>query len=92
MKPIKCVIKQDEVKSIIESIPFTSFFGTKFVKKDGTIRKMNCNRSIGILKENNHKITSDHIIVYDVNVEGYRTVNLNTISEIRSNGVKYIVE
>lgn len=92
MKPIVCKIKKDEIKNIIESIPFTSFFGTKFTKKDGTVRKMNCNRSIGILKDLDHEIKKDYLIVFDVNANGYRTVNLNTVSEIRTNGVKYVVE
>lgn len=102
-KRIKTVkITRSEVVNIINKIPFTAFFGTTFIKADGTLRKMNCNRSISNGLKNQRtpsKVTTTKINVFDVNVVnentskgGYRYVNLETILEIRTNGKRYIVK
>jgi hypothetical protein len=98
MKKLRAIrIKRTDVQNIINKIPFTAFFGCKFVKANGELRKMNCNRSISTGLKNPRKptlVTTTSINVYDVNVEGtnkFRRVNLDTIIEIRANGKKYIV-
>jgi hypothetical protein len=87
-------ITRSEVQSILNKIPFTAFFGATFVKANGEIRKMNCNRSIskGIANQRKQNaIDSRVFVVYDVNAPGYRYVNPKTITEIRANGKKYVV-
>lgn len=101
MKQLKVErIKKEEVKSIINEIPFTAFWGCTFRKADGSIRRMNCNKSIskGLKNPRQPKVlTTDKnfINVYDVNAAngkgGYRMVNISTIADIRSNGKLYIV-
>jgi len=100
MKQIKIErIKKENVKTIINEIPFTAFWGCTFRKADGTIRRINCNKSIskGLKNPRVPKVLTDNnfINVYDVNAAngkgGYRMVNINTIADIRSNGKLYIV-
>ena len=96
MKKLKTVkITRQEVQDLINKIPFTAFFGATFVKKDGSVRKMNCNRSISTGLKNQRKqttVTTSLINVYDVNAKGYRYVNLDTVTEIRANGKVYIIQ
>lgn len=92
-KRIKTItITRSEVKDVISKIPFTAFFGTTFIKKDGSTGKMNCNRSIGQI---NRPITSTLLTVFDVNAEkkkgGFRRVNLDTIFELRTAKKRYLV-
>jgi hypothetical protein len=102
MKRRKLVrIARHEVKSIINKIPFTAFFGVVFRKVDGSIRKMNCNRSISTGLKNQRSqyvVFTDSILVYDINVKkedgskgGFRKVNLEKVGEINANGIKYLV-
>jgi hypothetical protein len=90
------IIDRSDVLYVLNQIPFTAFFGCTFTKKDHTIRKMNCNRSISHTLKYSRKpslITTSVINVFDVNADngkgGYRYVNLETLSEIRANGVIY---
>lgn len=62
-------------------------FTVTFTKKDGTSRTMNCRTGVkkylkgGELKYN----PSEHgyVIVYDLQTKGYRTINTNTITELK---------
>jgi hypothetical protein len=95
MKRIKTVvITKDQVQEVINKIPFTAFFGCTFVKANGKLRKMNCNKAISIglkTKKVPTTITSSMITVYDRNAVGFRKVNLDTVSEIRTNRTIYKV-
>ena len=99
MKKRTIKINQTEAKELIKTIPHTAFWGVVFVKADGSIRKMNCNKSISIGLKNKRKPQIDStnfILVYDRNADngkgGYRQVNLHTLKEISTNGKKYIVQ
>jgi hypothetical protein len=87
-------VTQTEAKDILASIPHTAFFGCTFTKADGKLRKINCNKSISVgLKTKRQPVTDlkDTLTIYDINCSGYRKVNLNTLTEIRTNNTKYIV-
>lgn len=100
MKITKTISRSD-VPFLISEIPFYAFFGVVFTKIDGSTRKMNCNRSISVGLNNKKKpkpILTTSLQVYDVNVKkldgtkgGFRQVNLETVSEINFDSVKYIV-
>ena len=68
-------------------------FTVFFEKKNGEVRKMNCRTGVKkYLKEKDEltkSVTKDsnknHIIVFDMKAHGYRTVNLEKVSEIRFN-------
>jgi hypothetical protein len=102
MNKVKLVrITKAEVRDIINSIPFTAFWGCTFKKNDGSTRRMNCNKSIskGLKAARIPKVIPSNysmVNVYDVNAAdgkgGYRMVNLNTITDIRTDGKLYLVQ
>lgn len=69
------------------------FFTVQFTKKDGTNRVLN--GRLGVTKhlmggeKKNHN--PDHMVVFDVQNNGYRTINLETVHEIKVDGTKYKV-
>ena len=85
----KINISLNEVKSKIH-LTNGKFFGVTFIKKDGTIRKMNCRLGVkkylkgGVLKYN----PSDYnlIPVYCFVKNSYRMININTIQELKVGG------
>ena len=71
------------------------FFKAKFVKKDNTIRVMNCRRGVTKhLKGGKSTIAGkDNLVsVYDMQAEGYRSINLDTLLELDADGVHYIID
>ena len=64
-----------------------------FVKMDGTIRKMNFRRKVkkGIngkgLKYNPSSV--GNMVVYDMGVDGYRTIKLDNVMSLKVNGVTH---
>ena len=74
----------------------TNIFSVVFLKKDGTIRKMLCR--LGVKKNLNgnglryNPIKRALLVVFDMQKEAYRMVNLETISHINMKGVEYYVE
>jgi hypothetical protein len=70
------------------------FITVKFVKKDGSVRTMNCRT--GVIKHlRGGKCTVDKnkfLIVYDVKSEGYRSINRNSIVSVLCDGVEYFNE
>jgi hypothetical protein len=71
------------------------FFSVKFVKKDGTLRMSN--GRFGVVKYLNggiNKVTrydNTYDTTFDVQVMGYRTINLHTIVSVRANKTEYTV-
>jgi len=90
------VIGKDKVQEVLDGIRKGKIFTALFVKKDGSERKMNCRKEVkkdqvgGELKYDPaaHKLVS----VYDMKAGGYRMVNVKTVTEIRANKKRYIVE
>ncbi len=71
----------------------TKIFSVEFVKQDGTERKMVCRLGVtkhlkgGELKHSPEKL--NHLIVFDLQTMGYRTINVNTLKKITVDGVTY---
>jgi len=71
-------------------------FSVVFLKKDGSIRHMTCRFGVkkhlkgGELKFN--PIERSLLVVFDMQKESYRMINLETISNINMKGVEYYVE
>lgn len=70
------------------------FFTVEFIKKDGTLRRMNCRTGVTkYLVKNGRKIKTVPAIengilkVYDVK-NGYRSINIDTIKTISIGGIK----
>ena len=68
----------------------SKIFSATFIKKNGEIRKLHCMLKVTkYLKGGEKKYNTDslnYITVYDLKNKGYRTLNLNTIIEIKYNG------
>jgi hypothetical protein len=68
-------------------------FSATFVKKDNTIREINCR--LGVKKGLNgqgmrfNPIEKGLIPVYDMQKEGYRMININTLQELTFEGQTY---
>jgi hypothetical protein len=76
----------------IRQLVGNKFFTVEFIKKDGTIRVMNCRLNVkkhlkgGELKHNPEAL--NHLIVFDVVAKEYRTINLNTLLRVKFNGIE----
>ena len=74
----------------------SNMFSVVFLKKDGSIRKMLCR--FGVKKHlNGGKLSFDPrerklLVVFDMQKEAYRMINLETISNITMKGVDYHVK
>lgn len=60
-------------------------FTVTFVKKDGSIRKMNCRTGVTKFLKGGKRTTdpNKYIIVFDMQNNAYRAVNKETILEIK---------
>ena len=71
------------------------FFSVVFLKKNGELRPMNCRLGVkkhlkgGKLSYNPKE--RNNLIVFDMQKEGYRTINLDTLITINMKGVEYHV-
>lgn len=69
-------------------------FTSKFIKKDGTVRVMNCR--IGVKRHlKGGKLRFDPVekgllTVFDMQKKGYRFINLNTMMYIQVGDTKYL--
>lgn len=65
-------------------------FSATFVKKDGTIRTINCRRKVtkGVTGKGLAFKPSDKglMVVFDMANDGFRMINLNTLIEAKVNG------
>ena len=72
-------------------------FTVWFVKKDGTVRQMNCRTGVTkYLVENPTRKAYDRLpklllSVYDMQAKGYRSVNLKTMFKLKINKTEYEV-
>jgi len=82
----------------IRDLVGTKMFSVKFTKKDGTKRTMLCRLKTPVWKGekrvNGVGMSYDPknynlLTVFDVNKEGYRMVNLNTLEELKFKGITY---
>ena len=74
----------------------SNIFSVVFLKKDGTIRRMICRFGVkkylkgGSLKFN--PLDRAMLVVFDMQKNAYRMINLETISNINMKGVEYYVK
>ena len=74
----------------------SNIFSVVFLKKDGSIRKMLCRFGVkkhlkgGKLKFN--PLERNLLVVFDMQKEAYRMINLETIMYINMKGVEYNVQ
>ena len=68
-----------------------SIFTAKFVKKDGSVRVINCRREVKKHLAGGERAwdfeKKGYVNVYDLQAEGYRVINLSTLIELRAKGV-----
>jgi len=77
-------------------------FTVVFVKKDGTLRVMNARLGVSkdvkgtkpeaTAKRNATLLASNMIGVYEMPLQEYRTINLNTVRSISANGITITIE
>ncbi len=78
------------IKDHIDSLN-GKFFTVKFIKKNGDERVMTARTGVkkylhgGVSRNSN----PNHVIVFDVNARGYRTVDLENVFELHSQGYKF---
>jgi hypothetical protein len=76
--------------AMIREMVGSKFFSVVFTKSDGTERKMTARLGVkkylkgGELKHDPSQL--NHLIVFDMAIKQYRTINFNTIKEIRFKG------
>ena len=93
---MKKINRRDILQLLEENRNPNTIFSVVYLKKSGEIRRMNCMLGVkkhlkgGKLKYNAKE--RGYLIVLDTQKKAYRTVNLNTISNIKSKGVEYHVE
>jgi hypothetical protein len=81
---------------LIKKIIGTRFFSVTFTKKDGTERTINARLGVkkhlkgGEKSYNNNDF--NYLTVYSVKDKGYRTVNLDTIKEIKLNNRTIVLD
>lgn len=77
-------------QEILKALLGSQFFSVVFTKSDGTKRKMLCKLGVKKYLKGGQKSYDDkakgHLTVYSVNDKGYRTVNLNTLEQIKVKG------
>lgn len=70
------------------------FISVTFTKKDGTLRKLV--GRFGVTKHlsgGERKNTNDrHLIIYDVQKKGYRTINVDAVQTVKVGGKNYKVD
>jgi hypothetical protein len=84
-------IKPEQVERVLNHIPHSAIFSITFIKKDQSVRDMNCRR--GVIKHltPNPKrekpvMPSNYVTVYDLHAKGYRHINIDTTLRISARG------
>lgn len=75
-------------KTEIKKMVGNQFFSAVFVKKNGEVRSMLCRLGVKkYLKGGEKRYDYDDLMtVYDVKKKGYRTINLNTLMQVKAMG------
>ena len=86
-------IRKSIARSMLENSEGT-FVGLTFRKKDGTTRELNGRLGVrkGTKGGSSRINPRDYIILYDVKNDGFRAVNLATLSQVRMRGFTYDLE
>ena len=75
-------------KTEIKKMVGNQFFSATFVKRNGEVRSMLCRLGVKkYLKGGEKRYDYDDLMtVYDVKKKGYRTINLNTLMQVKAMG------
>lgn len=89
------ISKFEAYRLMIDTKNTGKIFTVTFIKRDGTIRKMNCR--LGVKKDlsnNPNKRPQNYnpdehslLSVYDMKAKGYRSIRLNTVIRLKIDGV-----
>lgn len=75
---------------VIQTMVKNKIFSVIFEKKDGTLRKMHCRMGVTKhLKGGTKKYDAaslNYLTVYDLQKKAYRTINVNTLKQLRFQG------
>ena len=80
----------------IRDLVGSKIFSVVFEKKDGSLREMVCRLGVkkhlkgGDLTYNPEE--RNYLVVFDMQAEGYRTINIKTLKKIKLDGVTYDIE
>lgn len=82
-------MKIEQIKDLLDGTQ-GRFFTATFVKKDGSLRRMNCRA--GVKRHSNGgrstvRDKAEYYTVYDCQAKGYRNINMLTLRTIRMDGV-----
>ena len=87
-------IESKDVVDIINSSK-GKFFSAVFIKKDGTLRTMNCRLGVKkYLKGGELRFSPSKkglVVVFDRDKKEYRMININTTQSLKVNGKEYHV-
>ena len=93
-KTIDKILLKSKIKSLGGKI-----FTVTFRKKDGTVRVMNCRNEVtkhlkdgpkGEIRTNTTELNNPNLkVVFDLKAKGYRTINYDTVTQLRADGVTY---
>jgi hypothetical protein len=80
-------------KKLFKNLVGNKFFTVVFRKKDGTLRTMNARLGVKKHLKGGKKLydKANLVTVYDITKKGYRTVNLDSVQEIKASGLKVTV-
>ncbi len=86
-KDISVQIESDHAEKAVKAISEVSksgkFFSCSFVKKDGTLREMTCRLGVEKhLKGGIKTLPDKYICVYDMQSQGYRSINPCTVKTV----------
>jgi len=89
--PSKRVENPDMMRRIIEATVQDKFFTIEFVKRDGSLRRIN--GRLGVKKHikggRDCNTNKQMMTVYDNYAKGYRNVNLSTVNYVVVDGIKH---
>lgn len=88
-------ITQSEAVNMINNMQGNKIYNVNFIKKDGSLRSLTCiNKCIKHLRggESTTKHLNHLITVFDMQNQGYRNINVNTIQSLNCNGEQYVVQ
>jgi cystathionine beta-lyase/cystathionine gamma-synthase len=87
-------INREDVKAIIKTATGT-MFTVVFEKKDKTIRTLNGRLQVWKYTKGGVNTVAhipDYMTMFDVNINDYRNVNVNRVTEMRIRGHRYVVK
>lgn len=93
-KPEVVQLSRVNLKTFLQS-QLDRFVGIDFVKKDGSRRMLNGRLGVkSLLKGGRNKVEAidrPYVTLFDAQLNQYRTVNLETVSQVRASGKVYDV-